>query len=191
MFTGIIETTGKVAKISDGRMTIKSAISKKLKKGGSIAVDGACLTAVSLTENSFTADFMPETLRKTIISGYKTGHLVNLELSLTLNGRLEGHIVTGHVDGVGEIESIKSDSDSHILTIRLSEKLGRQIVEKGSVTVNGISLTVISSQDNKFTVGIIPHTWEQTNLHVLKKGDKVNIETDVLAKYVEKIMKKS
>ena len=199
MFTGIIQTTGKVKKLTESQIIVDAPqIISDLVQGSSVAVDGACLTVVGLTETSFTADFMPETLNKTIIGNYKSGHLVNLELPLTLNGRIEGHIVTGHVDSVGEISDIKSDSNSHILTIKVSEKLDRQIVEKGSVAVNGISLTVISSEDNKFTVGIIPHTWELTNLHTLKKacpeqrrgGDKVNIETDVLAKHVEKMMGK-
>ena len=190
MFTGIISNTGKVKKLTKNQVIIEAPeIADQLINGSSIAVDGACLTAVGLTEKTFTADFMPETLNKTVIGKYKTGHLVNLELPLAINGRIEGHIVTGHVDEVGEISDIQTHSNSQIITIKTSEKLIRHIVEKGSVAVNGISLTVISAQDNKFTVGIIPHTWKQTNLHMLKKGDKVNVETDVLAKHLEKLMK--
>jgi len=189
MFTGIISTTGKVKKLTKNQVIIHAPqIADKLIKGSSVAVDGACLTVVGLTETAFSADFMPETLKKTVIGKYETGHLVNLELPLTLNGRIEGHIVTGHVDEVGEITDIQPDSNSHVLTIKVSKKLDRQIVEKGSIAVNGISLTVIGSKDNRFTVGIIPHTWKQTNLHTLKKGDKVNVETDVLAKHLEKLI---
>jgi len=191
MFTGIISTTGKVKKLTNSQIIIDAPqIADKLIKGSSVAVDGVCLTVIGLTDTGFTADFMPETLKKTVIGKYKAGSLVNLELPLTLNGRIEGHIVTGHVDEVGEIIDIKSDSNSHVLTIKVSKKLDRQIVQKGSVAVNGISLTVISSKDNKFTVGIIPHTWKLTNLHTLKKGDKVNVETDVLAKHLEKLINK-
>jgi riboflavin synthase len=189
MFTGIIQTTGKVKKLTESQIIVEAPqIADELVKGSSIAVDGACLTVVGLTEDSFFADFMPETLSKTVIGKYKIGHVVNLELPLTLNGRIEGHIVTGHVDSVGEISDITQDSNSYILTIKIPKKLDRQIVEKGSIAVNGISLTVISSKDSKFSVGIIPHTWKLTNLHALKKGDKVNIETDVLAKHIEKLM---
>ena len=175
--------------MTDSQVVIHAPdIADKLITGSSIAVDGVCLTVIFPEELHFTADFMPETLKKTVIGKYKTGHMVNLELPLVLNGRIEGHIVTGHVDGTGAIIDIHQEGNSHVLTIEAPKKISRQIATKGSIAVNGISLTVIGSRNNRFTVGIIPHTWENTNLHALKKGDKVNLETDVLAKHLERLI---
>ncbi len=191
MFTGIIQTTGKVQKLTKNQLVIEvpDEIIKDLKKGSSIAVDGACLTATELADNTFTADFMPETAKKTVISDYKEGQLVNLELAMLANGRFDGHIVSGHVDSIGEIASMESDSNAYVLHVKLKDELTRYVIPKGSITINGISLTVVEARDRQFSVSIIPHTWENTNLHILKVGDTVNIETDMLAKYAEKLIK--
>lgn len=189
MFTGIIETTGKIQKLKDSQLTVECPdVVGELKTGSSIAVDGACLTVVGLSDESFTADFMPETAQKTIVGIYNIGTEVNLELPLASDGRFEGHIVTGHVEGMGEITEIKQDGNSYILTVKLPTELDKYVVQKGSITINGISLTVIGVHSGQFTVSIIPHTWELTNLHDLEVGGKVNLETDILAKHVERLM---
>lgn len=188
MFTGIITTTGKVQKLTDNQLVIEaSEVIPHLKKGSSIAVDGACLTVTELTDDNFAVDFMPETAQKTIVLGYNVGDLVNLELPMSANGRFEGHMVTGHVEKSSEIADIKEDGNAHLLTIKIPKDLDRYVVPKGSITVNGISLTVAELSDNQLTVSIIPHTWEQTNLHLLSVGDTVNVETDILAKHLEKL----
>ncbi len=187
MFTGIIETTGKVTKLTDKQLVVEaSGIISELKKGSSIAVDGACLTVVELSDNTFTIDFMPETEAKSILESYQNGQVVNLELPLKADGRFDGHMVTGHVEGVGELTSIANDGNAILIRLEISSVLNKYIIPKGSIALNGISLTVIDVTDNDFSVSIIPHTWEVTNLHTLKEGDKVNVETDVLAKYIEK-----
>ena len=189
MFTGIIETTGKIQKLTKNQLVIEAPeIIPELKKGSSIAVDGVCLTVVDLSDQTFTADFMPETTKKTIILGYNIGNPVNLELPMKADGRFEGHIVTGHVEGVGEIIDIQKDSNANVLTIKIPDELVKYVVPKGSIAINGISLTIMDIQDNQFTISLIPHTWEVTNLHTLNVGDKVNIETDIMAKHVEKLL---
>jgi len=189
MFTGLIETTGEVIQKTDNRLIIKAPENvADLKKGSSVAVDGVCLTVSELSDNGFSADFMPETAQKTLIGQYKEGGCVNLELPMKVNSRFEGHMVTGHVEGRGEIINIQTDGNAHILTIRMPQTLMKYVTEKGSVTINGISLTVVDVSDNMFTVSIIPHTWETTNLRLLKAGDQVNLETDILAKYIEKLL---
>ena len=189
MFTGIIETTGKIQKLTKNQLVIEAPdIIPGLKKGNSIAVDGVCLTVVDLSDQTFTADFMPETTKKTIILGYNIGNPVNLELPIKADGRFEGHIVTGHVEGVGEIIDIQKDSNANVLTIKIPDELVKYVVPKGSIAINGISLTIMDIQDNQFTISLIPHTWEVTNLHTLNVGDKVNIETDIMAKHVEKLL---
>jgi len=190
MFTGIIQTTGKVKKLTANQLTVEAPmIVRQLKKGSSISVDGACLTVIGLSGGSFSADVMPETRKKTIISNYKIGSLVNLELPLKADGRFEGHIVTGHIDSVGELTHVKRESNAYVLTIKIPAKLIKYIVKKGSIAVNGISLTVVNVKNNGFTASIIPHTWEITNLHMVKIGGKVNLETDILGKYTEKLIK--
>ncbi len=187
MFTGIIETTGKVQSLSADKLAIDAPaeLIAELKVGSSIAVDGACLTVTEKTDAEFTVDFMPETAEKTIILGYNISDLVNLELPMRADGRFEGHIVTGHIDDIGEIINIKTDGNSQILTIKIATELQNYIVPKGSVAINGISLTVASITEDQFTVHLIPHTWQQTNLHNLIVGAKVNVETDLIGKYVQ------
>ncbi|MBU1018050.1 riboflavin synthase [Patescibacteria group bacterium] len=192
MFTGIIEITGKVIEKTDNQISIKvPEIVANLKKGSSVAVDGACLTVTEFSGSGFSADFMPETVQKTIIGNYKEGSRVNLELPMSADGRFEGHMVTGHVEGVGEVTDIRLDGNAYVLILRASDELMKYVVKKGSVTINGISLTVVSVSDNDFTVSIIPHTWDVTNLSLLKTGDQVNLETDILAKYIEKLISES
>ncbi len=192
MFTGIIETTGKVIEKTDTQIKIEAPdVVSDLKKGSSVAVDGACLTVTELTDGGFSADFMPETAQKTIIENYKEGDLVNLELPMSANGRFEGHMVTGHVEGTGDVTDVRSDGNAYVLTIQMPDELTKYVVPKGSITTNGISLTVVGVSDGEISVSIIPHTWEVTNLSLLKVGNKVNLETDILAKHLEKLQTRS
>jgi len=192
MFTGIISHLGKVESIKGGKFTFSASASliKSLKKGSSVAVNGVCLTLKnSPSGRKFNVDLMPESIRRTSFSDLKKGDLVNLELAMSTNERFEGHLVQGHVDGVADLTSLKKQGNSRILTFKIPNALSRYIAEKGSISLNGISLTVIDAKGNQFTVGIIPYTWENTMLKQLKDGDKVNIEVDILAKYLEKLVK--
>ncbi|MBI5122966.1 riboflavin synthase [Candidatus Roizmanbacteria bacterium] len=191
MFTGIITNLGKVVNKSENKLIIKTdrSLIGKLSKGTSIAVDGICLTVVDLIEDGFSIDFMPETEEKTNIRYLKASDLVNLELPATANSLLSGHIVQGHIDNVAKLETITKEGNSYILKFSIPKDLSKYIVEKGSIAVNGISLTVIDIGDNFFSVGIIPHTWDKTMLHTIKLGDHVNVEVDILAKYLKKLIK--
>lgn len=191
MFTGIITHTGKLEKKEGSVFTFfaSSDVLKKLKKGESISVNGCCLTVTDMSVNTFSTDVMQETEKKTMLGLLKKGDVVNFELPATPTSFLSGHIVQGHIDGVGKIETIKEEGNSRLLTIFVPKDLRRYIVEKGSIAVNGISLTVIKEEKDYFTVGIIPHTWENTMLINIKVGDLVNIETDIMAKYIEKLWK--
>jgi len=193
MFTGIITHLGKLRRVKQSNYTISSdrSLLAKLRKGESIAVNGICLTVAHKYKDSFSVDCMPETKLKTNVKYLKAGDLVNLELPATANSFLSGHIVQGHVDGTGRLEIIKKQDNSHILKFSIPEKLSKYIVNKGSIAVNGISLTVIETGKDFFTVGIVPYTWRHTTLHTIKLGDYVNIEVDILAKYVEKLLKKN
>lgn len=188
MFTGIVSSLGKVLNKTSSKLTIgvdKEWV-KSLTVGLSVAVNGICLTLVDKTEGSFSADYIPETANRTNIKHLKLNDLVNLELPATPATLLSGHIVQGHIDAVVKLKSIITEGNSFILKFSLPQALSDQIVEKGSVALNGVSLTVIKCGKDFFTVGIIPHTWEKTMLHNLKRGDFVNIETDILAKYIQK-----
>ena len=192
MFTGIISHLGKVESIKGAKFAFSAPVSliKSLKKGSSVAVNGVCLTLKnSPSGRKFNVDLMPESIRRTSFSDLKKGDLVNLELAMSTNERFEGHLVQGHVDGVADLTSLKKQGNSRILTFKIPNSLSRYIAEKGSIALNGISLTVIDAKGNQFTVGIIPYTWENTMLKQLKDGDKVNIEVDILAKYLEKLVK--
>jgi len=189
MFTGIIETTGKVLSNSEGKLVIQTGLAEQLKTGSSIAVNGICLTATELEKDQFSADYMPETSNKTTIGGWKEGYDLNLELAMQANGRFEGHIVSGHIDGVGTITKISEDGNAHLVTIDLPSGLEKYVVQKGSITINGISLTVASVEQSEVTVSIIPHTWAVTNFHTQEEGCKLNVEVDMMAKYAEKLMK--
>lgn len=185
MFTGIIHNIGLLKTMTENRIAVLAPpVARELKKGSSIAVDGVCLTVTAVKNGAFTADMMPETRRATNLKTKKPGDPVNLELAIRADGRFEGHFVTGHVDAAGTVEKIETKGNAKILTVKIPGGLARYIAPKGSITLNGVSLTVISAGKNRFTVGIIPHTWNATNLGVLKKGDPINIETDLLAKYL-------
>ncbi len=205
MFTGIVEEVGKIAKIAERgenrRITIVAENTpKQLGTGHSVAVSGVCLTALDIRSNSFCADLAPETWARTSLSRLHESALVNLELPMKADGRFGGHIVQGHVDGVGkliELERIidtrprnteNRDSENWWLHIEIPPEIEKYIVFKGSISIEGISLTVAKLAKDRCTIAVIPHTIERTNLGSLKPGDPVNLEADVIAKYVEKMM---
>ena len=189
MFTGIVEEVGVVAKISDDGMTVRATqVTEDLKLGDSIAVNGTCLTAVSFDRTEFSVDLSPETVRRTSLGRLSVGGPVNLERALLASDRMGGHIVQGHVDGIGRVMSTKRDGDSTIFRIRVPKRLNRYIVEKGFVAVDGISLTVVKIGASSFTLAVIPYTLKNTNLAALSVGDRVNLEADILAKYVESLL---
>lgn len=193
MFTGIIEEIGIVKEFSKrGRTAFITIECKKVledvKLGDSIAIDGVCQTVIKFDSNSFSVEVSAETLNVTTFSNLKNGVKVNLERAMTLNGRFGGHIVSGHVDGIGKVKKIHKIGDFYNIEFEVERGLTKYIVKKGSITINGISLTVADIVSNEFSIAVIPHTFKKTNLNMLKSGDSVNIETDVLAKYVEKIL---
>lgn len=193
MFTGIIEEMGIVKSIKSKVITIEAnKIFDDLKLGDSVAVNGTCLTVSSFEGKTspkiFNADITSETLSRTNLGDLKSGFKVNLERALTLNGRLGGHIVSGHIDGTGIIKNISKNAEDIELTIEVPPNLMKYIIEKGSVAVDGISLTVAKVNKNYFSVAIIPHTLKETILYYKKAGDKVNIENDIIGKYVEKLL---
>ena len=193
MFTGIIEETGTVESITRGRCSaVLSIRAQKVLEGtrigDSIAVNGVCLTVTSLQKAGFTADVMHETLDRSALGSASCGSRVNLERALAVGGRLGGHIVSGHIDGTGTITNIRRDDTAVWYTISCGPDLMRGIVEKGSVAVNGISLTVAQVNAGSFAVSTIPHTNSRTTLPELQKGSVVNIETDIIGKYVERLM---
>jgi riboflavin synthase len=196
MFTGIVEEVGKVARIEqrgeNRRITIEAANTpKELGTGQSVSVSGVCLTALDIKPHSFCADLAPETWQRTSFSRIHEGALVNLELPMKADGRFGGHIVQGHVDGVGRLIAFDriADSENWWLHIEIPSDVEKYTVFKGSISIEGISLTVAKLERNRCTIAIIPHTVELTNLGSLKAGDPVNLEADVIAKYVEKMMK--
>jgi riboflavin synthase len=195
MFTGIIEELGQVASIDingqQRRLAVASSrLVKELKQGDSISVSGVCLTAVEISKSSFTCDLAQETWLRTSFSRLKPSAQVNLELPMRANGRFDGHVVQGHVDGVGTVRSFERvrDSNDYVLQINVPSEITRYVVAKGSLAIEGISLTVAAIDGTNLRVAIIPHTAEVTNLRSLKSGDPVNLEVDVIAKYVEKMI---
>jgi riboflavin synthase len=196
MFTGIIEEVGKVVKIEqrgeNRRITIAATSTpKQLGVGESMAVSGVCLTALDIKPNTFSADLAPETWARTSFSRLREGARVNLELPMKADGRFGGHIVQGHVDGVGKLIELEriADSENWWLHIEIPSDIEKYTVFKGSISIEGISLTVAKLERNRCKIAIIPHTVEMTNLGSLKPGDPVNLEADLIAKYVEKMMK--
>jgi riboflavin synthase len=196
MFTGIIEEVGRVIDIEqhrgNRRITVEAANSpKELKTGDSVAVSGVCLTAIDINPQSFLADLAPETWSRTSFSRMRKGALVNLELPMKADGRFGGHIVQGHVDGVGKLIELQriEDSENWWLHIELPPEIEKYAVFKGSISIEGISLTIAKLERERCSVAIIPHTVEHTNLGSLKPGDLLNLEADLIAKYVEKMMK--
>jgi riboflavin synthase len=196
MFTGLIEDVGT---IGDLRLQQKSAVLtvktklpvRSMARGASVAVNGACLTVVKKGPKSFTVDVSPETLQRTSLETLTIGSMVNLERPMRLADRLGGHLVTGHVDGVGAVAAIERQGEFTIVTFDVPAPLGALLVPKGSVAVDGISLTVNVCRKQRFSVAIIPFTLRHTNLRVRKVGDKVNIETDLIGKYVQSFMRQS
>jgi len=189
VFTGIIEEVGTVESLNAGVLAVKAEkVLEDVRLGDSIAVNGVCLTVTSFTAQRFTADVMPETVRRTSFRELKKGSPVNLERALTLASRLGGHIVSGHIDGTGQVESFRPEGNAILLKVQAAPGLLRYIVEKGSVALDGISLTVAAVTARDFTVSLIPHTREATNLRAKRAGSPINIETDILGKYVEKLL---
>jgi len=193
MFTGLIQGTGTLFRTDrqgvDARMVIRASFALEgLALGESIAVDGACLTVASLQGNVFTADVSGETLTRTTLGRKAAGSRLNLERALRLGDRLGGHLVSGHIDGIGTLLDRVREGHSWRLFFQVAEELARYIVEKGSIAVNGISLTVNGCGVDRFDVNIVPHTARETNIEELQKGDSVNIETDIIGKYVERML---
>lgn len=193
MFTGIIEEVGRIKSIKKGAasalLTIEaSTVLEDINLGDSIAVNGVCLTATEFSDSSFTADVMHETLNRSSLGSLRPGSSVNLERAMKADGRFGGHIVSGHIDGTGLISQVKDDDNAVWYTIRASEDIMRYVVEKGSIAIDGISLTVAEVGAGYFKVSIIPHTGENTILSAKQAGDKVNLENDIIGKYVEKLM---
>jgi len=189
MFTGIIEELGTVQR-AGARLRVQCRqVLGDLKPGSSVAVNGVCLTAVEVEAEGFGADLSPETLRLTNLGDLRPGSVVNLERALAAGGRLDGHLVQGHVDGTGEMVALERlRGENWRLRVRHPRELGRYIVVKGSIAVDGISLTVAALEGDVLAVAVIPHTYEKTNLHTRRPGERVNLECDILAKYIEKLL---
>ncbi|MEE4241562.1 MAG: riboflavin synthase [Desulfopila sp.] len=193
MFTGIIEGTGRLLqkKSQGGGLVFRLETDFEFndpKEGESVAVNGSCLTAYNIKGRSFSVDISPESVSRTTLGSFNCGDRFNMERALRLSDRLGGHIVSGHIDCTAEVTEIKAVGDFTVFSFVLAEKLSRYIIEKGSVTIDGVSLTVNQCDNEEFSVSIIPHTLQTTTLGWLKKGSKVNIEVDVIGKYVEKLM---
>jgi riboflavin synthase len=193
MFTGIVETTGKVTRIDrlseSVRLSIAAGrVSEDVALGDSIAVNGVCLTVVSIDAPELVFDAVYETLRRTTLGSLAVGDVVNLERAMVANGRFGGHIVQGHVDGVGRIASMRPVGNAWQVHVDVDSNLMRYIVEKGSICIDGISLTVADAGRSSFSVSVIPHTWENTTLSTRRAGDALNIECDIIGKYVERLM---
>ncbi len=196
MFSGIIETTGTITTIEQTNEGVRLSLSSQLPRaevslGESICVNGTCLTVTVIGATTLSFDVSAETLRCTNLGDLRTGDIVNLERSLKVSDRLSGHVVSGHVDGVGAVKSVQPEGDSFLYTFSVPPELGRYLIEKGSVAVDGISLTVFRCRPTEFTCAIIPHTHHVTTLHARKPGDKVNIENDMQGKCIEKFMQEA
>lgn len=192
MFTGLISERGRVATLerSDegARLRVRAALSAELADGDSVAVNGVCLTARDSSRDGFSADVMGETLRRSSLGPLIAGDEVNLELPLRAGDRLGGHVVQGHVDGIGRVRALEPEGDGVRLEVETGPELTRYLVEKGSVAVEGVSLTVAALDAGSFAIALVPHTLEATTLGALSPGDVVNLEVDVLAKYVERLL---
>jgi riboflavin synthase len=192
MFTGIVETLAEVAEVKPTpagfRLRVTTDLSEGFNPGDSVALNGVCLTVVSSDASGIHMDVSPETLRVSALGALKRGVSVNLERPLRIDGRIDGHFVQGHVDATGSIEEIREEGDSWWVTVKFPPSLASQIVRKGSIAVDGISLTVAGVDDRRFDVQIIPYTWEHTNLRFAKVNDLVNLECDMLGKYVLRAM---
>ena len=195
MFTGIIEAVGIIEKIQENGsnidFTLSCPLTNELKIDQSLAHNGCCLTVVKTEGNQYTVTAIQETLEKTNLGKWELGTVVNLERCMKMDGRLDGHIVQGHVDQTGEVLSIENKDGSYYITIAYNADGNFVTVPQGSITVNGISLTVAKSEESQFSVAIIPYTWEFTNMKHLKSGDKVNLEFDIIGKYIAKLINKT
>ena len=191
MFTGIIESLGTVKEVQKENdnlhLTIASSITNELKIDQSVSHNGVCLTVVALSEDAYTVTAIRETIEKTNVGDWQVGDIVNLERAMKLGDRLDGHIVQGHVDQTGICKNIKSANGSWYYTFEYDENWNNITIEKGSITVNGVSLTVVNSKKNEFSVAIIPYTYEHTNFKNFKTGTKINLEFDVVGKYVARL----
>ena len=188
MFTGIVEEVGLVEAAGGGGLSVgASLVLDDLGLGDSIAVSGVCLTVTRLSHSGFSVDVVPETLRRTTLGSLGVGDPVNLERSLAANGRFGGHVVQGHVDGTASIESVVPEGEASLVRFAAPPAIMRYVVEKGFVAVDGISLTVVDCDERSFRVTLIPYTWENTAMRARREGDRVNIEVDIMAKYVEKL----
>jgi riboflavin synthase len=188
VFTGLVADKGTIRAVHDGRLEVETALGAHLAEGDSVAVNGVCLTAVEPHVDGFAADVMPETLRRSSLGPLGPGAEVNLELPLRAGDRMGGHVVQGHVDGTGEVESVRDEGNSRVVRIAAAPDLLRYVVEKGSIAVDGVSLTVSAIEAAWFEVSLIPETLERTTLGAAEAGSTVNLEVDVLAKYVEKLV---
>lgn len=193
MFTGIVERVGEILSVTETetgrRLVVSSAGMDAPNLGASISVNGVCLTALDPENGRFSLDVVPETLSRTNLGELEAGETVNLERAMSAEGRFDGHVVQGHVDGTGSIEEVVRDTDGSVtMTIVSGQEILRYVVEKGSITVDGVSLTVAGLTDDSFSVALIPHTLEVTTLGLRKSGDVVNLEVDILAKYIERLI---
>jgi len=185
MFTGLVQRTGTLRSLDGGRIRVEASL--ELAEGDSVAVNGVCLTAGAVDAAGFEADVMEETLRRTALGAVAEGDRVNLELPLRASDRLGGHIVQGHVDGTGTVDSVNEEGFSRVVRVAAAPELLRYVVEKGSIALEGVSLTVSAVDDEAFSVSLIPETLERTTLGALEPGRRVNLEVDLVAKYVEKL----
>jgi len=192
MFTGLVEALGEVTEVKPTmagfRLRLSTALAAELRNGDSVAVNGVCLTAISTDPHGLHADVSPETARITTLGALRRGTVVNLERPLRADSRLGGHFVQGHVDGTATVEELRPEGESFWLTVRFPAPLAPFIVRKGSIAVDGVSLTIAGVDDRRFDVQVIPYTWTHTNLHTLKGGDPVNLECDILGKYVARMV---
>lgn len=194
MFTGIISNIGTITnsqQLADLRLSISCGFSpESIKLGNSIACNGCCLTVVEILKNGFAVELSKETISRTVPGSWATGQNLNLERPLKLGDTLDGHMVSGHVDGLATIKSIETSGGSHIITLESPSELAPFIAQKGSVTLDGISLTVNNVENSEFTVNIIPHTWQNTTLNERKTGSQLNLEIDIIARHIARLMKK-
>jgi riboflavin synthase len=188
VFTGLVQSTGTVAALRDGRLAVDAELAAQLAVGDSIAVNGVCLTATAVSAEGFTADVMEETLRRSSLGALAPGAPVNLELALRAADRLGGHFVQGHVDGVGTVRDVREEGFARVIAVEAEPGVLRYLVEKGSIAVDGVSLTVSALEEDAFAVSLIPETLERTTLGRVLPGNEVNLEVDVLAKYVERLI---
>lgn len=187
MFTGIVEEIGKIKQLGTHRLAVNAAgVLQELKEGDSIAINGVCLTITSVDKTSFTVDIMPETIRRTTFSRLHYGDSVNLERALPAQGRIGGHFVQGHIDGVGKVISLAPEAEAVIMRVSLEPELSRYVVVKGFIAVDGVSLTVVDCSSSSLSVSLVAYTTQKTTLGGRKPGDSVNLEVDIMAKYLEK-----